>query len=459
MKIRNKILLYFSSTVIALTIMSSAITYVLVSEYREEEFQQRLREKILYTIGLISEYRELHLDPPVLMDRNTIHGFTDAHLLLFDQDKNLIYQSENDMSIRDADKLLRALSPAHNWIELKENTSDIIAVSLESGDTRYYALCKAHDAYGYSKLGFLKNVLLSITVIISIIVWLVTVFLSGRITRPIGEIAEQLGKVDIAGDTIPEIHIASSSYELDYLAEKFNQLIQRTNEAFAFQKHTVHHISHQLKTPVAVLVSELERIEKKAGSSELKADIQGQILKAKSLGDVVNILLEISKIESGNLRLRELFRLDELIFDIIAELNILHPDFKFEVNYLPSDISENKLEIHGNRSLIRHAFLNVLMNSMVYSDQPRAEVLFDCDAPDVLKVIVKNQGKPISIDERKWLFRHFFRGENGQGKPGFGLGLVLSKKIFEVHHSIISYANPEGHLNVFEIRFPLDSNR
>ncbi|GIV43426.1 MAG: hypothetical protein KatS3mg035_0549 [Bacteroidia bacterium] len=59
MKIRNKILLYFSTTVIGFTIISSAVVYWIFSEYREEEFQQRQKEKIKYTIELLAEYKEM----------------------------------------------------------------------------------------------------------------------------------------------------------------------------------------------------------------------------------------------------------------------------------------------------------------------------------------------------------------------------------------------------------------
>ncbi|GIV43423.1 MAG: hypothetical protein KatS3mg035_0546 [Bacteroidia bacterium] len=94
-------------------------------------------------------------------------------------------------------------------------------------------------------------------------------------------------------------------------------------------------------------------------------------------------------------------RIDELIFDTIAELNIISPDFYFEVNYTPKQFSESNLAIKANLSLIKQAFLNVLSNCLVYSDDAKAKILFDCTEPDKLKIIVSNSGTPINPDEEK----------------------------------------------------------
>lgn len=68
MKIKNRIRIYFSSTVIILTAFSSVIVYVLFAEYREEEFQQRQKKKAIYTLGLVVEYKELSENLSAIMD-------------------------------------------------------------------------------------------------------------------------------------------------------------------------------------------------------------------------------------------------------------------------------------------------------------------------------------------------------------------------------------------------------
>lgn len=455
MKIRNKILIYFSSTVIALTAISLTIIYILFSEFREEEFQQQQSEKIHTTIKLIEKFKRESASISYLIDQQDINDFYDEKLLVYDSNKDLIFASLDSLDILKATSVLNKLTPNQKWIETKEEKYDLIGVYVETNNQSYYAVSKAYDAFGYSKMYFLRNVLIGIFLFISVVVILISRFLSNKISKPITALAENLNKYDLSKENIDELAIETSSYELNQLTQRFNELLGRTNEAFVFQKHTIHHISHQLKTPISVLVSELERIRDFSIIEDVKPEIENQIIKAKSLGSIINVLLEISKIESGQKTQKQPLRIDELFFDVIEELHTIYPRFHFEVNYIPDEINENRLIINLNPILIRQAVQNLLSNCVSYSSISKAEIKIDCSENSGLKIQIINSGKPISKDEENFLFNHFFRGKNSQGKIGFGLGLVLTKKIVEFNAATITYSNPSENLNVFELSFPL----
>ncbi|WP_187261654.1 sensor histidine kinase [Pontibacter beigongshangensis] len=455
MKIRNKIIIYFSTTVIALTAVSFIIIYILFSEYREEEFQKQQKDKIAYTIKFLAEYTQMSENLANIMDELTIHDFYDEKLLIFDSKKNLIFSSLDDLVIADYPSMLNKLSPANRWIETKEGRYDIVGVYYEHNQSSFYALSKAYDAVGYTNMSFLRNVLIALFIATAVIVILVSLLLSSKISKPITALAENLNKFDLSSEKVNEIPLETSSYELSQLTQRFNELIKRTNDAFTFQKHTIHHISHQLKTPIAVLVSELEKIHKYETVEEMKPGIENQLVKTKSLGNIINVLLEISKIESGQQIRKQPARIDEMIFDTIEELNIIHPDFYFEVNYVPDEMDENRLIININQILVRQALQNLLTNCIAYSTAPKAKVVLDCSSQHALKIQIINTGNPITREEEKFLFGHIFRGSNSQGKIGFGLGLVLTNRIVALHQATITYANPAPQLNVFELSFPL----
>ncbi len=456
MKIRNKILIYFSTTVIALTAISFTIIYILFFEYREEEFQQQQNEKIHTTIKLIEKFKHESATISYLLDQQDINDFYDEKLLVYDAKKNLIFASLDSLDIIKAESILDKLSPTQRWIETKEEDYDLIGIYAETNNQGYYAVSKAYDAFGYTKLYFLRNVLTGIFLFITVVVFFVSRFLSNKISKPITALAENLNQYDLSKEKVDELAIETSSYELNQLTQRFNELLRRTHEAFVFQKHTIHHISHQLKTPISVLVSELERIKDFSSIEEAKPEIENQIIKAKSLGGIINVLLEISKIESGQQTQKQALRIDELIFDVIEELNALYPEFHFEVNYVPDEINENRLIINLNPILIRQAFQNLLANCVSYSNDSKAEIKIDCSDSKCLKIQISNSGKPISADEENFLFNRFFRGKNSQGKIGFGLGLVLTKKIVELNSATITYSNPSDNTNVFEVCFSLD---
>jgi two-component system, OmpR family, sensor histidine kinase ArlS len=455
MKIRNKILIYFSSTVIALTAISLTVIYVLFSEYREEEFQQQQNEKIHTTIKLIEKFKQESATISYLIDQQDINNFYDEKLLVYDSNKNLIFASLDSLDIVKAESILNKLSPTQRWIETKEENYDLIGIYAEANNQAYYAVSKAYDAFGYTKMYFLRNVLIGIFLFITVVVILISRFLSNKISKPITALAENLNKYDPSAEKVNELVIETSSYELNQLTQRFNELLRRTNEAFVFQKHTIHHISHQLKTPISVMVSELERIKDFSSIEDIKPEIENQVIKAKSLGSIINVLLEISKIESGQQTKKQALRIDELFFDVIEELNAIYPDFHFEVNYVPDEINENRLIINLNPVLIRQAVQNLLSNCVSYSNNSKAEIKIDCSDSNGLKIQIINSGSPISIEEKNFLFNHFFRGKNSEGKIGFGLGLVLTKRIAEINSATITYLNPAPNINVFELNFPL----
>lgn len=451
MKIRNKIIFYFSSTVILLTAISLSIVYYLFSEHREEEFQQQQNEKIQQTIDLIREFKQMSVEISDAIDRQKIHDFYDEKMLIFDGNKNLIFSSLDNLSISRATEILNQLSPSKRWIETKDGDYDLIGVYIENKKESYYAVSKAYDAFGYSKKNFLGKVLIGILFATTIIVVLISLYLSNIISKPITELSEKMNHYDPNRSKNEPISVKTTTFELQNLTDIFNELLKRTNDAFAFQKHTVNHISHELKTPLAVLVSELERLNNSDDLQTVKIGIDNQIVRAKSLGGIINTLLEIAKLESGQDFNKQLLRIDELLFDTVERINVLHNDFHFEFNYFPVYFDDSRLNIEANDHLLRHAFLNLLMNCVAYSDNNKAEIKIDC-SNDYLKLEVSNSGKIISKEEEKFLFTRFFRGKNSVHKAGFGLGLVLTKRIIGLHGGNITYYSQDN-LNVFEIKF------
>lgn len=451
MKIRSKILIYFSSTVIVLVALALTVIFILFSEYREEEFQQQQNAKIQYTIKLINRYKEMSAEVSLLLDEQDINDFYDEKLLIFDAQKRPIFSSLDNLKVNNVDSILGELSPSKKWLEGKEEDYDLIGVYLENERTGYYAISKAYDAFGYDKMYFLRNVLFAIFFAIVIVVLLVSFYLSQKITGPIALFTENLRHMSLTDNVALHVPKDNSSYELSKLTEKFNELLERTQQAFSFQKHSVQHISHELKTPLAVLLSELEKLANNDNLQEVKDGLDHQIKRVKSLGDTINILLDVSKHETGNFEQTHSIRVDEVLFDTIAEINTLSPDFEFEVEYYPKKVQEERLIIMGNERLIRQAFGNLLNNAVSYSEGHRAQIRIDSSLPDKLRITISNQGKTITEEEQKHLFTHFFRGGNSQRKSGYGLGLALTRRILELHSGTIAYGSPAPDLNVFTV--------
>lgn len=457
MRIRERILINFVSAVTILAAFSLSAVYFLFSAYREEEFQQRQKAKIILTINLFSQYKAESESLSKSMDQLSINDFFDEKLMVFNGKKELLFSSIDDLSIQNFDSLLNILSPETVWVETKEGEYDLIGMYYERDNQSYYAISKAYDEYGISKLDFLKNTLGLIFLGILVTVIIISFFISKKLALPITKLSEDLKSFDFYAEKSKSIRKGNSgSHEIDQLYSRFNDLLKRTDESMAFQKHAVQHISHELKTPIAIMVSELERIQKEIDDLTL-SDQMGQLsMKAKSLGEIIQSLLQISKVESGqNIESQEV-RIDELIFDLIEDLGSISPEFRFdfELQY-DGDLQEEKLLVTANYVLLKQAFQNLLSNAISYSNNHTAQIRILFDTEQVVKIRISNPGRILDEREQSLLFHHFFRGENSKGKIGFGLGLVLTKKILTLFGGSIRYESQTLDQNVFLIQLPL----
>ncbi|WP_394335965.1 sensor histidine kinase [Brumimicrobium salinarum] len=92
-----------------------------------------------------------------------------------------------------------------------------------------------------------------------------------------------------------------------------------------------------------------------------------------------------------------------------------------------------------NPILLKQAFTNLLSNAISYSEINQAKVKFIVDRQKQLIIQLINTGTPISKEEEQYLFRHFFRGKNSKNKTGHGLGLILTKRIIDIHKAKITF--------------------
>ena len=458
MSIRRKILLYFSATIISLLGITLFFIYTLFYEYREEEFQQKQKQKITSTIKFLTEIKQADASIIQAMDRISINEFYDEKLLIFDHAKELIYSSIDDLQILDKEvnAILTVLTIAHPWLETKDDLYDVVGVYVKYNNNTYYGINKAFDESGYSKLDFLGYVLIFTFLGISLVIILIAYYLSRIIAEPIVDITEKITDYNFDTLYIP-IQIKSSENEIVVLAEQFNKLMKRMKEAVSFQKHAIKHISHELKTPIAILVSNFERMENETDLEVLKVQLGRQKEDTKSLSEIINMLLELSKTDTGQSLPKTKIRVDELIFDTIDELAQVYPNFEFSLDYLGPTDDEELLTIVGSARLLKAAFMNLMLNSIHYSSNNEGNIHIITGA-NQLKIDFINQGPIITSEEQKYLFQHFFRGENSKGKSGFGLGLVFIHKIISQHNGSISYTPDEKRLNTFSVIFPLQNS-
>lgn len=444
MPIRKRIIRYFASTTILLTGIVLFLIYLLFSAYREEEFQQRLKDKITFSVKFLGEIEATNKDLLDHLDQITINDLYEEKMLLFDAQKKLIYASLDDTRIQKTQEILNQLGPERTWVETKEEAFDVIGVLIQRKEQQFYGIYKAYDTFGYTQMRFLRWVLIGAFLFITLITLIVTYYLSRQITAPINQMAKEMETLNL-GDRDAILSVPDTKDEINFLAQKFNEMLQRIKQAFSFQRHAVHHISHELKTPIAALVSNFEQMENLSNPDTLKKYLQQQKEDTIALGDTINALLEISKIETGNQPHMKIERIDELIYDLVDTFQMGAPDYRFKITIDPLEIREEQdLQIIANKKLLRIALNNLFNNARKYSDSSELYIHIGSHYNE-LKLSIQNDGPVLEAKEQEALYDYFYQGKNAEGKGGFGLGLVMVQKILELHKGNIHYQHsPEG---------------
>lgn len=453
MSIRQRILFYFSLLSIAVTGITFLMIFTVFSNYRREEYQQRIKDHIISTISLLAETKELNHNLLQNFGDATINKLIKEKTLIFDAKKKLIYSSLDDTVIKFPNGILDRLGPKYPTIDSQEDEFELVGVAFPFNGKQYYGIAKAYDAFGYSKLAYLKNLLIVLFFLFLGLILLASYVLAKQISQPIMDMASTLRIINIETPN-QYLEVPDRKDEIHVLASRFNDLMVRLKESFNFQKHAIHHISHELKTPITILVSNLEQLEKEKDEKKLRKGIKNQKEDTKLLGDMINSLLEIAKVETHAKLSFQKIRVDEIVFDCLADTQKIHPDFNFDIVLDPNIENEEKLSVLGNLHLMQMAIQNLMLNCIHYSSKPQAQIYFRAIRGE-LQIKFSNPGPGIPEKEIPYLFQHFFRGENSLGKRGFGLGLVLVNKVITLNGGKIKYEhNKNEGVNTFTIYLP-----
>ena len=452
MKIRNRIRLIFSFVFLIFLGITFLSVFFISSNYRKQEFFERLKEQSHLTLKLLTEVKGIDEDILQTIDKNTINNLYDEKIILFDSTGKNIYTSIDDTPIHYSIEIINRIKISSEPLQFTEGTYEIFAEKIKKENEIYFSIAKANDKYGLQKITYLGWTLFLVYLIAIAIVIYTTFYFSKLITDPINKLAGEIEKT--SSTNLKEIvSIPNTEDEISFLAIKFNELLQRIEKSFAFQKYFIHHVSHELKTPMAVLIANIERISDSNLTEEQKTGLDFQKSGLMQLASVINTLLDISRFEQndGEIKMTKI-RIDELIFETINELSFIYEKAHFDFNIQSEVEDADQLLVTGNERMLRIAMNNLLKNAIAYSSDQIAIINLQIENSRI-KIDILNNGKILSTDEQELLYKYFFRGENSRQIKGFGLGLVLTDKIIRIHQADLLYSIAEDGKNCFTVYF------
>jgi signal transduction histidine kinase len=452
MTLKNRISLLVSLLFTILFGLASTVIFVLYSNFRKEEFRERLEIKALSNIKLLVDVKEVDEQLLKMIDQNSINKLYDEKTLVFDSHFKLIYSSIDDAKINWSVEDLKYLKK-HKTFFKQQGDYEVYGVFYDTKDKDFYALISATDDYGKRKLLFLRYTLVVSYIFFTCLCWVLTSFMVRKAMNPLGLFHQKIKNIN-ENNLDTRIESKSNKDEIDLIANEFNFMMDRIEVSYQRQKEFTAHASHELRTPLSRITAQIENtIADSTTSLKGKNFLTAILSDVNHLTELISSLLILSKIDNNkNNEYNEIHRMDEILFSAIEDLKKSFPDFVILFEIEESENLDTALEIKGNKNLLEIAVINVLKNACVYSDNQQA--LVKISAPeDHLIISILNTGKTLSESEQKNLFEPFMRGENSKGTSGFGLGLRIVNRILKLHKSHITYTIPEDNINLFQLFF------
>lgn len=279
-------------------------------------------------------------------------------------------------------------------------------------------------------------------------------FLARRALRPVDVIAQRAKRItaERLSDRLP---VLQSNDEIGRLTSILNEMIARLERSFDQIRQFTSDASHELKTPLAILMGELEvALRKDIEDDAVRDTLQSCLEEVVRLTHVVQGLLDLSRAESGQLVLDlQPLDLSAMLRDITEDIAILA-----EPKHIGVDaVIAKDVRIHADSVRLHQALLNVIENAVKYTHVGGTVTVELTVADDAACVMVRDTGIGIPEDQLHRIFDRFYRVDKARSQDvyGTGLGLAIVQWVVRSHHGTINVQSEVGKGTTFMLRFPV----
>jgi signal transduction histidine kinase len=229
-----------------------------------------------------------------------------------------------------------------------------------------------------------------------------------------------------------------------------------TNMAKRAQEEFIAHVAHELGTSLTNIRAYSEMLmDGEVENAEMQKEFYNTInQETKRLGSIIQNLLNISKMEMGNLTLNKgLLRTDWLINDCLSTIEASAQSKQVTIETHVPDILPSFM---ADKELLKTAIINILGNAVKYTPE-QGKITFSMEERDSAVVFdVEDTGYGMSEEDLSHVFEKFYRSGNPQvaGIAGTGLGLAIAHEIIYLHDGEIEVQSRLGEGSRFTIRIP-----
>ncbi len=283
-----------------------------------------------------------------------------------------------------------------------------------------------------------------------------------------GERVWQPLEIDALRTAANNIGATIQRQEADIVVQSQNETLIKANRELAISRRQAEAanklksqflatMSHELRTPLNAVIgySQLQLAGMAGQLSDEQKTFQERILiNAQHLLQLINEVLDISKIEAGRMDLsQKAISLRGVFDEIIAQNRVLaeNKGLTFTLTYderLPESII-------GDRGRIKQIIINLISNAIKFTDKGEVKIEVVLYNKDAWRVVVTDSGIGISSHEQETIFDEFRQAENGLERGGTGLGLAIVRKLIAMMGGTIRVNSELGVGSTFTITLPI----
>lgn len=328
-----------------------------------------------------------------------------------------------------------------------------LALALVVGTMIYFLLLILENIFKL-QASMLANHILTSAVVSAVLFFIfeeILVAFRARQTKILNMIVDALQRIS-AGDLsvqLPE----SGAIELRQVSKLTNQIVGNLKEDIAkleklerVRSEFLANVSHELRTPIFSIQGFIETlIDGAIDDPKVNREfLQKAYEHSERLNTLLNDLIEISRIESGEMRMSfRYFDISEFLRKIVEEML---PKAQKKSIQLRTTGEAKELLVLGDKERIRQALSNLVDNSIKYTDRGGAIEVGCSELPNSVRIFVKDNGSGIGEEHLGRIFERFYRVDKDRSRSvgGTGLGLAIVKHIIEAHNSKVEVESDPG---------------
>jgi two-component system sensor histidine kinase MprB len=253
------------------------------------------------------------------------------------------------------------------------------------------------------------------------------------VIRPISELTRAAEHIEATGDLGRRIG-ARGEDEVGRMAQRFDAMLDRVQASQAAQRRLVADASHELRTPVTSLRTNMEVLLAGAEleEGERRALLRDMVGQSEELSELVGDLIELARGDDGDPPIEDV-ALHDVVAESVGRARRHASGVRFRTDLEPCVIA-------GVPDRLGRAVNNVLDNAAAHSP-PRGAVEVRLRG-GVLEI--RDHGPGVPEEELGQLFDRFFRGASGRARQGSGLGLAIVRQVADAHGATVEAANAPG---------------